>query len=68
MLNKAIIAAFLATTAAAFGVEAAQLEAPRCTASQPAPDRVEGPAGRPLGTVDTSPRTGCERPPRTVRA
>ena len=67
MLNKAIIAAFLATSAAAFGVEAGQPEGPRCEASQPAPNRAEGPAGRPLGTVDTSPRNGCERP-RTVRA
>jgi len=67
MLNKAIVAAFLATTAAAFGVEAAQPETLRWEVSQPAPDRAEGPAGRPLGTVDTSPRTGCGRP-RTVRA
>jgi hypothetical protein len=67
MFNKAIVAAFLATSAVAFGVEAAQSEVPRCEATQPTPDRGEGPAGRPLGTVDTSPRTGCERP-RTVRA
>ena len=35
MLNHAIVAAFLATTALAFGVEAAQVDAPRCEASQP---------------------------------
>jgi hypothetical protein len=67
MLNQAIIAAFLATSAAAFGVGAAQPEGPRCEASQPAPDRTERRAGRPLGTVDTSPRNGCETP-RTVRS
>lgn len=65
MLNRAIIAAFLATTAVAFGVEAA--EGPRCETSQPAPDRAGAPAGRQLGTVDTSPREGCTAP-RTVRS
>jgi hypothetical protein len=67
MLNHAIVAAFLATTAAAFGVAPAQAEGPRCEASQPAPDRAGGPAGRPLGTVDAPPRNGCEWP-RSVRA
>ncbi len=67
MLNKAIVAAFLATSAAAFGVAAAQPEPPRCEATQPAPERARAPAGRPLGTVDVSPREGCERP-RTVRS
>lgn len=68
MLNRAIIAAFLATTAAAFGVEAVEAaEGPRCETSQPAPDRAGAPAGRQLGTVDTSPREGCAAPPRTVR-
>ena len=67
MLNHAIVAAFLATTALAFGVEAAEVDAPRCEASQPRAYPEAGRSGRPLGTVDTSPREGCERP-RTVRA
>ncbi len=67
MLNRAIIAAFLATSAVAFGVEAADAaDGPRCETSQPAPDRAGAPAGRQLGTVDTSPREGCTAP-RTVR-
>lgn len=68
MLNRAIVAAFLATSAVALGVEASETDRPRCEATQPAPDRTAGPAGRPLGTVDTSPKQGCERPPRSVRA
>jgi hypothetical protein len=68
MLNRAIIAAFLATTAVAFGVEAAlAAEGVQCEASQPAPEGSKGRPGRPLGTVDTSPREGCATP-RTVRA
>ncbi|MFO1205031.1 MAG: hypothetical protein U1E63_04745 [Burkholderiales bacterium] len=67
MLNKAIVAAFLATSAAAFGVTTPPPEAPPCKTAQPAPERAQVPAGRPLGTVDVSPRDGCERP-RTVRS
>jgi hypothetical protein len=66
MLNQAIVAAFLATSAAAFGVQAVQLETPRCDVVQSGPERAQAPAKRPLGTVDMSPRDGCERP-RTVR-
>jgi hypothetical protein len=67
MLNRAIVAAFLATSAAAFGVQAAPSEAPRCDEVQSGANRAHAPAKRPLGTVDMSPRDGCERP-RTVRA
>lgn len=67
MLNHAIVAAFLATSAVSFGVEAAQAESTPCEVSQPAADRAPTRAGRPLGTVDTSPREGCQTP-RIVRA
>ena len=67
MLNHAIVAAFLATSAVSFGVDAAQAESTVCEVSQPAPDRARARPGRPLGTVDTSPREGCQTP-RTVRA
>jgi hypothetical protein len=68
MLNRTIIAAFLATSAAAFGIAPAAATSQRCQ-SATAPDRLERPAARPLGTVD-SPAPGKERsePPRTVRA
>ncbi len=70
MLNRTIIAAFLATSAAAFGIAPAAATSQRCGESvRTAPERLERPAARPLGTVD-SPAPGKERsePPRTVRA
>lgn len=68
MLNRTIIAAFLATSAAAFGIAPAAATS-QCESARTAPDRSERPAPRPLGTVD-SPAPGKERsePPRTVRA
>lgn len=69
MLNRAIIAAFLATSAAAFGISSAAAGSGQSGSPRSAPERVECPAARPLGTVDTPlPSEERREPPRTVRA
>lgn len=67
MWNQAIVAACLATSTAAFGGETRAPGVPWCETVQPAPERAQVSAGRRLGTVEASPRQGCERV-RTVRA
>lgn len=69
MLNRAIIAAFLATSAAAFGIAPAAATEERCEPARCAPERLERPAAKPLGTVDLPvPDEDRREPPRTVRA
>lgn len=69
MLNRTIIAAFLATSAAAFGIAPAAATSQRCESARTAPERLERPAARPLGTVDSrTPGKERSEPPRIVRA
>lgn len=69
MLNRTIVAAFLATSAMAFGFPSATAAGPRCAACQPLPEQADRPSPRPLGTVDTpAPADERSERPRTVRA
>jgi hypothetical protein len=69
MLNRTIVAAFLATSAGAFGVPSAHAEGPRCKLPQPVSEQSERGSARPLGTVDLPPPgDGKTELPRTVRA
>jgi len=69
MLNRTIVAAFLATSASAFGVPSSDAAAPSCAPHRPASEQWEHGSARPLGTVDLPPPSDdrTERP-RTVRA
>ena len=68
MLNRAIVAAFIATSAAAFGIASVAAADKGCESARPA-ERVERPGAKPLGPVET-PAPGEDRRtlPRTVRA
>jgi len=69
MLNRMIVAAFLATSASAFGVPSADAAAPGCAAPRPASEQWERGSARPLGTVDLpAPSDDRTERPRTVRA
>jgi hypothetical protein len=69
MLNRTIVAAFLATSASAFGATSAAAADPRCVAPRPASEQSQPGPARPLGTVDVpAPAVDTSERPRTVRA
>ena len=68
MLNRAIIAAFLATSAAAFGIASVAAADKGCESARPA-ERVERPEAKPLGPAETpAPSENRRALPRTVQA